>query len=58
LPAEPSSWSVFDPEGVWLGDVELPAGFAPIEIGADYVLGFGRDADENQQVWQLRLERR
>ncbi len=43
----PGAFSVFDPRGRWLGDVEVPAGLhslrsersAPLEIGTDYVLG-------------------
>jgi hypothetical protein len=41
----PSSWSVFSTAGVWLGEVAMPARFAPTEIGTDFVLGTGRDAD-------------
>ncbi|MCI0434531.1 MAG: 6-bladed beta-propeller [Gemmatimonadetes bacterium] len=33
------SFSVFDANGEWLGDVPVPAGFRVMEIGADYVLG-------------------
>ncbi|MGE0555148.1 MAG: hypothetical protein AB7R55_17095 [Gemmatimonadales bacterium] len=57
VPSSTSSWSVFDPDGIWLGEVELPAGFQPIEFGDDYLLGFGRDADDIDQVWQLRIEK-
>lgn len=38
-PAVPSSWSVFDIQGRWLGDVEMPTGFKALEIGPDYVAG-------------------
>ena len=40
------TWSVFDPEGVWVTDVEVPAQQRPstFDIGADYVLI--READE------------
>lgn len=37
------SWSVFDSDGRPLGAVELPAGFQPLEIGTDYVLGLWED---------------
>ncbi len=50
LPAVPSQWSVFDPAGRWLGDVEMPADFQPYEIGADYVVGKARRAGVNQVV--------
>jgi hypothetical protein len=39
IPAVPSTWSVFDIRGRWLGDVGMPAGFKPFEIGRDYVAG-------------------
>ena len=39
IPAVPSAWSVFDARGRWLGDVIMPAGFQPFEIGSDYVAG-------------------
>ena len=39
VPLRSSTWSVFDKEGRWLTDVSLPAGFAPTDIGPDYILG-------------------
>jgi len=36
-------WDVFDPDGRWLGTVELPPGLKPFEIGGDYVLGLWKD---------------
>jgi hypothetical protein len=39
----PTTWDVFGPEGAWLGPVELPGGFDPLEIGERYVLGVHRD---------------
>jgi len=41
-PAVPSVWSVFDSRGRWLGDVSMPTGFLPFEIGTDYVAGILR----------------
>lgn len=38
-PAVPSTWSVFDARGAWLGDVTMPARFQPYDIGSDYVAG-------------------
>lgn len=32
-------WEVFDPDGVWLGTVETPAGVQIYEIGEGYLLG-------------------
>ena len=49
-PAVESVWSVFDAGGVWLGDVKMPAGFQPYDIGADYVAGKARLNDVNQVV--------
>ncbi len=36
-------WTVFAPEGRWLGTVEMPEGLRVMEIGSDYVLGIWRD---------------
>ncbi|HEX8695324.1 MAG TPA: hypothetical protein VF746_23130 [Longimicrobium sp.] len=50
-------WSVFDPDGVWLGTVEVPAGFRVLEVGADYVLGVRQAPDtgiEEVRVYPLR----
>jgi len=33
------AWTVFGPEGRWLGEVEIDRRFRPMEIGSDYVLG-------------------
>ena len=43
-------WSVFDPEGIYLGDVEMPDRFRVYQIGADFVLGQWRDADDVEHV--------
>jgi len=34
-----AGWSVFAPDGRWLGTVRMPAGFALQQVGADWVLG-------------------
>ncbi len=39
-----NEWSVFDPQGAWLGTVSMPPGFELYEIGADYILG--KETDE------------
>jgi hypothetical protein len=39
----PHRWSVFDPEGYWLGLVETPKHLTIREIGGDYMLGTTRD---------------
>jgi hypothetical protein len=43
LPADPIVADVFDPSGKLLGAVAMPPGFAPSEIGRDYVLGVWKD---------------
>jgi hypothetical protein len=43
-------WSVFDPEGIYLGDVEMPDRFRVYQIGADFVLGQWRDEDDVEHV--------
>jgi hypothetical protein len=43
-------FQVFDSDGRWLGLVELPAGLAEIEIGADYVAGVWQDEDQVEYV--------
>jgi len=50
IPAVPSTWSVFDVRGRWLGDVSMPTGFQPFEIGTDYVTGIMRTDGVNQVV--------
>jgi hypothetical protein len=50
MPAVPSSWSVFDSRGRWIGDVSMPTGFQPFEIGSDYVTGIMRTDGVNQVV--------
>ena len=49
------AWSVFDAEGRWLGIVDMPDGFRPLDIGRDYVLGVRRDDldVEHVQVYDL-----
>ena len=50
IPAIPSVWSVFDRRGRWLGDVTMPTGFQPFDIGTDYVAGIMRSEGVNQVV--------
>jgi len=56
-PAEPSRWTVFSPEGQWLGSVTTPAGFRIDEIGKDYVLGVWRQEDGAERVRMYPLSR-
>ncbi len=43
-------WSVFDPNGVWLGDVSTPKQLRIKEIGTDAVVGVWRDDLDVQSV--------
>jgi hypothetical protein len=52
-----SRWSVFDAGGRWLGDVSMPPRFVPLEIGADYVLGRSRDANDVAHVLMYGIDR-
>ncbi len=36
-------WEVFDPDGRWLGSIETPTSFRPLQIGGDFLLGRHRD---------------
>ena len=51
------TWQVFDPDGVWLGRFETPAGLRVTEIGEDYLLGIVRDDFDVEYVRMYRLER-
>jgi hypothetical protein len=54
IPAVPSSWSVFDARGRWLGDVSMPTGFQPFDIGTDYVTGILRtDGVNHVAIYEL-----
>lgn len=44
-PEHPGSWSVFEAGGRYLGDVRMPAGFTPVQVGRDWVLGLAESAD-------------
>jgi hypothetical protein len=48
-------WAVLDAEGQWLGMVDLPGSFSPLDIGADYVLGLWRDEDDVEHVRMYEL---
>ncbi|HEX6040776.1 hypothetical protein [Longimicrobium sp.] len=53
--AEAAEWSVFDPEGHWLGIVRVPANLEVLEIGDDYVLA--RTVDPLDDVERVVLHR-
>lgn len=51
-----SGWLVLDDDGTWLGRVDLPAGFRPLEIGQDWVLGVWQDELDVASVRLYGLE--
>jgi len=56
-PASPSTWTVFAPDGTWLGTVTTPEGLRVDEIGADYVLGVYRQVHGQERVRSYPLAR-
>jgi len=57
LARDPHLWSIFAPDGSWLGEVEVPGTFDVTDIGRDYVLGVYRDELDEQSVRLYRLSR-
>lgn len=53
----PSRWTVIDADGEWLGTVEMPPRFRPLEIGADYVLGHWTDELDVEHVRRFELRK-
>lgn len=53
----PTVWSVFDPDGRWLGDVETPPGVLVRHVGADRVLGFVIDELDVKEIYAFPLAR-
>jgi len=47
---EPERWAVFDPDGRFLGIVQMPEPGRVTEIGSDYVLGIWTDEMDVEQV--------
>jgi hypothetical protein len=57
-PEGPSpEWTVFSVDGAWLGSLEMPEGFDPLEVGEDYLLGVWRDELDVESVRVYGLER-
>jgi hypothetical protein len=54
---DPYVWSVFDPDGRWLGEVETPPGGRVTHVGSDFVLGVWTDELDVQQVRLYDLEK-
>lgn len=46
----PTTWSVIDPDGRWLGEVTLPARFRPTAVGRGWILGIQGDAGGRARV--------
>jgi hypothetical protein len=56
--ATKAEWSVFDPQGHWLGVVEIPADLEVLEIGDDYLLAKTTDpTDDVERVVLHRLRK-
>lgn len=54
---DPATTGVFAADGDWLGTVEMPRNFRPLEIGEDYALGTLSDELDVPHLVQLGLER-
>jgi hypothetical protein len=54
----PLTWSVFNPDGDWIADVETPEGFKLYGAGRDYVIGKGTDTLGIESVRVYRLQRK
>lgn len=55
--AKNREWSIIDPEGALVARVTLPEHFNPMEIGADYILGVGRDEMDVEYIRMYPLTR-
>ena len=53
----PNRWGVFSPDGVFMGNLELPVGLEVTEIGSDYILGVTADSLGVQRVELHRIRR-
>lgn len=53
----PQTWTVFGPDGILRGAVQLPPGLRVTEIGPDWVLGLALDANQGEHVRLYRLRR-
>lgn len=57
MPGAGNSWTVFAPDGTWLGTVTTPEGLRVDEIGPDYVLGVWRQRHGQERVRVYPLTR-
>ena len=55
--ARATQWSVFRPDGVWLGNVETPASFILRKITAGRALGFVIDEFDVKEIHVYALDR-
>mgnify|MGYP001820391055 FL=1 len=55
FPGIPRTWTVVDTSDRWLGDVVMPPGFIPRDIGSDWILGIETDALGVEFVVQYSL---
>lgn len=53
----PRLWSIFAPDGAWLGEVEVPETFDVTDVGEDYVLGVYSDELDEQSIRMYGLVR-
>lgn len=54
----PTTFEVFDSTGRWLGEVGMPAGYAPTQIAPGFVVGTWNDAEDVPHVRVYRLVQR
>ena len=57
MPGAGNAWTVFAPDGTWLGTVTTPEGLRVDEIGTDYVLGVWRQRHGQERVRSYPLTR-
>ncbi len=50
-------WEVFDSEGRYLGVVELPEGFQPVNVEGELLYGIWRDELDVQYIMRLKVNR-
>jgi hypothetical protein len=52
-----TTWAVFSPDGIWMGDVALPDGFEPTQILDNEMIGVWRDELDVEYVRAYALTR-
>lgn len=53
----PTSWSVFDPDGRWLGDVRVPVHLNEVVVSRHGIAGVARDRVGVERVQLYRVDR-